>query len=185
MEQSQSLDQSETDVLSMLRTAQASQLRRRGALRGDRRGSVSRDRAGEDPPPDEVTQRNLSLQERTLEHRIRCGRTDAPPSNEDPINEPFVPFPLPVLPNSLKRKYSDCFALSSPSQQRSNGCGELLDVAAQANSELRAWVASVPRSVATLDDIYFEALPYVETSARKPGSMPCGCIRRAFGCVVW
>ncbi|KAF9519606.1 hypothetical protein BS47DRAFT_1464719 [Hydnum rufescens UP504] len=168
----------------MLRTAQASQLRRRGALRGDRRSSVSRDRAGEDPPPDEVTQRNLSLQERTLGHRIRCGRTDAPPSNEDQINKPFVPFPLPVLPNSLKRKYSDCFAFSSPSQQPSNGCGELLDVAAQPNSELRAWVASVPRAVATLEDIYFEALPYAETSPRKPGSMPCGCIRRAFGCVV-
>lgn len=192
MEQNQStVDQTESDVLSMLRTAQASQLRRRGALRGGaerRTGARHSLKDSEAPLPDEVAQLCQSqLTPQTRQYRISCGHADAVSSSSSKSvdSAPPRPFPLPLASQRLKRKYAESFASVSCASAPSNGCGQLLDVNACYSVTMGCWITEEPLSTAPLEDQYTEILSTTETSWRRPVSLTCGCHRQGFGCIVW
>lgn len=167
----------ENDVL--YRTARASQLRRRPALRSTEResgASLLRDPAT-DAPDEVIAKSALPTNLRAFE--IRCG-SGLSQSTGILIHKPY---PLPLLPSSLKRKYSDSF---QPATQgaASNGCGELLDSKAYPLPTLGAWSSVQPLHIAVLDDHYASGLT-AEENIRNLGALFCGCVRQLFGCTTW
>ncbi|KAF8340536.1 uncharacterized protein EI90DRAFT_2080188 [Cantharellus anzutake] len=192
MEQSQlNMDQNETDMLSMLRTAQASQLRRRGALRGgaERRvGTRHSARDAEVPTPDEVMQLSqFQLNPPARQYRIYCGYADAasPSTSKSADPVPQRPFPLPIASQRLKRKYAESFLPVPSGPSPSNGCGQLLDTKACYSITMGCWITEEPLSSAPLDDQYTDILSTTENTWRRPISLSCGCHRQGFGCIVW
>lgn len=166
----------ENDVL--YRTARASQLRRRPAIRSTDRdfGPTLRDTVAE--VPDEVIAKSAVLPN-IKAFQIRCGSGQSRPS----MRRCHKPYPLPLLPTSLKRKYSESF--SQPSlETSSNGCGQLLDSKAYPLVSLGAWSSVQPQHVAVLDDTYASCLS-AEENVRNLGALFCGCIRQLFGCTTW
>ncbi|KAF8322502.1 hypothetical protein DL93DRAFT_2071276 [Clavulina sp. PMI_390] len=166
----------ESEVL--LRTARASQLRRRPAIRSANRESGPALRPG--PPgaiPDEVVPHDSATTHHAYE--LRCGSGIQRPT---PSFEPPRPYPLPVAPPSLKRKHSDTFLpQSSTRATSSNGCGALIDLAAQPNLSLRAWTSLNPRNISQLNSSYVKLLG-PEEPARNLGPQSCGCTRHLLGC---
>lgn len=168
----------EADVL--YRTARASQLRRRPAIRSAERGpsigALQPDLASD--VPDEVAHaKSAPAGLRSVE--LRCGSGQI----QSPAPTVHKPYPLPLLPPSLKRKYSESFAQPTP-RSSSNGCGEVLDTGAYPLPTLGAWSSVRPRNVASLDDHYISSLS-AEESVRPLGTLPCGCIRQLCGCTTW
>lgn len=170
--------QAEADVL--YRTARASQLRRRPAIRSaDRENGVSLRDTAADPTPDEVIALSTARSDRPFE--IRCGAGLA----SSVARASHKPYPLPLLPSSLKRKYSDTFLTSPrPENAPSNGCGELIDSEAYPQPSLDAWVSTRPAHVAVLNDRYASTLS-AEESIRTLGTQSCGCVRQLIGCTTW
>lgn len=172
--------QAEHDVL--YRTARASQLRRRPAIRSaDREGGVSLRDTAADPTPDEVIALSATVTRSDRPFEIRCGAG----LTSSVVRTTHKPYPLPLLPSSLKRKYSDTFLTSSrPENAPSNGCGELIDSEAYPQPSLGAWVSTRPAHVAVLDDRYASTLS-AEESIRNLGTQSCGCVRQLIGCTTW
>ena len=167
----------ESDVL--YRTARASQLRRRPAIRSADRelGPTLRDSVAD--VPDEVIAKCAVLPN-IKAFQIRCGSGQSRSS----VQSSHKPYPLPLLPPSLKRKYSESFSQSPATETSSNGCGQLLDSKAYPLIPLGAWSSVQPQHVAVVDDTYASCLS-AEENVRNLGALFCGCVRQLFGCTTW
>lgn len=178
------VDELDSDVL--FRTGQASRLRRRGALRIDNPSSRDHNSDSENEyhrlPPQELDCYKSRGEGRPAGYHIRCGGSAKPLASD--TSAPSRPYPLPIMPSSLKRKRSSL--TFEPNHYHSdNGCGSVLAEKAFPSNQLGAWMTTHPRGVDKLDSIYMDNLPTAENPRWRLGRLSCDCQRLPFGCLTW